>query len=38
VEPYRRFPWIGAVDAREARLGNAALARVAAGVFRRAPR
>jgi hypothetical protein len=37
-EPYRRFPWIGAVDAREARLGSAVLASVAAGVFRRAPR
>jgi hypothetical protein len=37
-EPYRRFPWIGAVDARVARLGSAVSARVAARVFRRAPR
>jgi hypothetical protein len=37
-EPYRRFPWIGAVDVREAPLGSAVLVRVAACVFRRAPR
>jgi len=37
-EPYRRFPWIGALDAREARLGSAVFARVSASVFRRAPR
>jgi len=36
--PYRRVPCIGAGDAREARIGSAVSARVAARVFRRAPR
>jgi hypothetical protein len=37
-EPYRRFPWIGALDAREARLGSAVFARMSASVFRRESR
>ncbi|MBC7174046.1 MAG: hypothetical protein H5U40_16510 [Polyangiaceae bacterium] len=38
AEPYRRFPWIGAVGVRDAGLGGGDLALASARVFRRVSR